>query len=313
MTNLGALIDNDTLINTKTQSFTIPLIGCLNTSKLIPAFITDIEIDLTLNSLSNFIIGVVKATPVADSIVSGYSIRNVELVCEAITLESSGMQQILAMFPGVFKLKSQSYLYGSSTLGAGALGNVDITYSHSLNSLKQFIWWSSPNDVFEGNYAGVCPNLSTWQLLIGSTAYPQQPVKADRPSECFMQNQKAYGSLYSTSHCGSASRYGFAKASTKGGEYAAYVLRNPAIATMALMTSHKSSHKWYQALDLEIINSLKETLYTGISTKGSTNTLRLNISRALSSSATSHAIHFFSCFDVILEFDYANQVINVIQ
>jgi hypothetical protein len=224
------------------------------------------------------------------------------------------MQQILAMFPGVFKLKSQSYLYGSSTLGAGALGNVDITYSHSLNSLKQFIWWSSPNDVVEGNYAGVCPNLSTWQLLIGSTAYPQQPVKADRPSECFMQNQKAYGSLYSTSHCGSASKYGFAKASTKGGEYAVYFVRgSAAVDTMAELTSHKSSHKWYQALDLEIINSLKETLYTGISTKGSTNTLRLNINRALSSTATSHAIHFFSCFDIILEFDYANQVINVIQ
>jgi hypothetical protein len=41
---------------------------------------------------------------------TGYTIRNVELVCEAITLEERGMQQILAMFPGAFKLKSQSYL-----------------------------------------------------------------------------------------------------------------------------------------------------------------------------------------------------------
>ena len=44
-TNLGALIDNDTLLNTKSQSYSIPLVGCLNTSKFIPAFITDIEID----------------------------------------------------------------------------------------------------------------------------------------------------------------------------------------------------------------------------------------------------------------------------
>ena len=50
-TNLGVVIDNATLVNTKTQSFAIPLIGCLNTSKLIPAFITDIEIDLTLNNI----------------------------------------------------------------------------------------------------------------------------------------------------------------------------------------------------------------------------------------------------------------------
>ena len=313
-TNLGALIDNDADILTDTQSYSIPLIGCLNTSKLIPGFITDIEIDLTLNNITNFILNAGINPVVADCFATGYTIKNVELVCEAITLESSGMQQILAMFPGAFKLKSQSYLYGSSTLASGAFGTVAITYSHSLNSLKQFIWWSSPNDVLEGNYGGVCPNLSTWQLLIGSTAYPQQPVKADRPSECFMQNQKAFGSLYSTSHCGSASRYGFAKGTNEFGEYAAYLVRGSAgVDTMAEIISHKKAQKWYQALDLEIINSLKETLYTGISTKGSTNTLRLNIKNSLSSTATSHAVHFFSCFDIILEFDYANQIINVIQ
>jgi hypothetical protein len=90
------------------------------------------------------------------------------------------MQQILAMFPGAFKLKSQSYLYGSSSLSSGAgAGTYDITYSHSLNSLKQFIWWSSPANAWELNYAGVCPNLTGWQLLIGSTAYPQ-PVSKSR-------------------------------------------------------------------------------------------------------------------------------------
>ena len=135
--NLGVLIENVT--SSLTQSFSLPLIGCLNTSKLIPAFITDIEIDLTLNNLSNFLSSVTTATP--NSVPTGYTIRNVELVCEAITLEESGMQQILAMFPGAFKLKSQCYLYGSSTLTASQQpGTFDITYSHSLNSLKQFIW-----------------------------------------------------------------------------------------------------------------------------------------------------------------------------
>ena len=301
-TNLGALIED--ISTSTTQSFSIPLIGCLNTAKLIPAFISDIEIDLTLNNIANFISNVT-----ATGNVTGYTIRNVELVCEAITLEQSGMAQLLAMFPGSIKLKSQSYLYGSSSLSASAgAGTYDITYSHSLNSLKQFIWWSSPATAWELNYAGVCPNLSSWQLLIGSTAYPQQPVKADRPSECFMQNQKSFGSLYSTSHCGSCTKYNFSKASTTGGEYLGFDLKP---STYAGYLVDSTANKWYQALDLEIINSLKETLYTGISTKGSTNTLRLNVSRTLA--AQSHAVHFYSCFDVILEFDYANQLINVIQ
>jgi hypothetical protein len=307
-TNLGALIDNDATLNTKSQSYSIPLVGCLNTSKFIPAFITDIEIDLTLNNITNFIIA---STATANSFVTGYTIKNVELVCEAITLEESGMQQILAMFPGQIKLKSQSYLYGSSSLQAAQPATtIDITYSHSLNSLKQFIWWTSPQGVFEGNYAGVCPNLSTWQLLIGSTAYPQQPVKADRPSECFMQNQKAFGSLYSTSHCGSCNKYNFNKASSAVGEYQRYSLRTD-VNTLDKCRTVRNANKWYQALDLEIINNLKESLYTGISTKGSTNTLRLNIKTDLA--ATNHSVHFFSCFDIIIEFDYANQIVNVIQ
>ena len=93
--NLGALIDNDITINNETQSYSIPLIGCLNTSKLIPGFISDIEIDLTLNNINNFI---VTCTDLANSFVTGYTIRNVELVCESITLEDSAMQQILAIF-----------------------------------------------------------------------------------------------------------------------------------------------------------------------------------------------------------------------
>ena len=263
--------------------------------------------------MSNFIINVTNA---ANSNPTSYTIKNVELVCEAITLEASGMQQILEMFPGSFKLKSQSYLYGSSSLTAtSAAATQDITYSHSLNSLKQFIWWCSPSDAWEKNYAGVCPNLTGWQLLIGSTAYPQQLVKADRPSECFMQNQKAFGSLYSTSHSGSATKYNFAKASKVGGATATgeYAVYNVQPVSMALSIVAANANKWYQALDLEVINSLKEPLYTGISTKGSTNTLRLNIGSQGLKDATGHAIHFFSCFDVILEFDYANQTINVIQ
>ncbi len=307
-TNLGSLIDNSTNINTKSQSYSLPLIGCLNTAKLIPGFITDIEIDLTLNNISNFISNITAG--VLDSFPSSYTIKNVELVCEAITLEAGGMQQILAMFPGVFKLKSQSYLYGSSSLAASTTqGTYDITYSHSLNSLKQFIWWSSPSNAWELNYAGVCPNLSSWQLVIGSTTYPQQLVKADRPSECFYQNQKSFGSLYSTSHCGSASKFNFCKASTVGGEYAVYSQKPT---DFVGYSNSNNANKWYQCLDLEIINSLKDTLYTGISTKGSTNTLRLNVgTRALA--AVTHAVHFYSCFDVILEFDYLNQTINVIQ
>jgi hypothetical protein len=120
--------------------------------------------------------------------------------------------------------------------------------------------------------------------------------------------------LYSTSYSGSATDYNFAKASKVGGATATgeYAVYTPQPGTLAGFLSSASANKWYQALDLEIINSLKETLYTGISTKDSTNTLRLNIGPQILA-AESHAVHFFSFFDIIIEFDYANQMINVIQ
>ena len=81
-TNLGAYIEYNSLITT-TQSYSVPLIGCLNTAKFIPALISDIEIDLTVNNIANFISNVVGT--VGTSITS-ILIRNVEIVCDAVTL-----------------------------------------------------------------------------------------------------------------------------------------------------------------------------------------------------------------------------------
>lgn len=163
-------------------------------------------------------------------------------------------------------------------------------------------------------YAGVNPNRQSWQLLLGSTAYPQQPVKCTKVSECFYQNQKSYGSLYSTGHCGSANYRTFAKASTVGGGFGAtgqyHAFTTKPADRAGYINSVENANKWYQALDLEVINQLKDTLFTGISTKGSTNILRLNIGQTLA--ATPHNIHMFSYFDVIMKFDYANGVIETV-
>jgi len=55
-------------------------------------------------------------------------------------------------------IKSESYLYGTSSIAAGnnVKGSFDITYSHGLNSLKKFIWWASPSDQWELLYGRWC-------------------------------------------------------------------------------------------------------------------------------------------------------------
>jgi hypothetical protein len=301
MTNLGwgETVTQDANTSTSRNiSFVIPLIGALNASKLIPLFAGDMELNLTVAQIADSI------RTIGNITVSALSVNNVELIAEVLTLEEAGFQQLLQMHPGVINLKTSSYAYaaGQSIGGAnpGPSGTFDTVVPFSLNSLKQFIWWASPSDSFNGNFDGVNPNLTNYQLFIGSTAYPQQPVKCDSVAELYYQNSKSFGAFYSAGHSGSANRSAMSKASTAGGEYVAYDTTALPFADRLL-----NANKFYCCLDLEIINQLKNSLYSGISTRGSTNTLRLNIGRALKAS-TAVNIHMYACYDVVLNFDYVN-------
>lgn len=278
-------------------TFNVPLIGALNTAKLIPLFAGDIEFNLTVASPSDCI----RVFTVANGLkVDKVNISNVELIYDVLTLEESAFQNLLQMYP-VISIKSQSYAYSSpAILTTPGTGTQDIIIPYSLNSLKQFIWWTSPSDTLAPGFDGVNPNLQNYNLVIGSTSYPQQPVKGD-VSEIYYQNCKSFSSFYSASHTGSCLRLSMSKASTAGGEFLAYANNSTTFANALLPANN---NKFYCVLDLETINQNKESLYSGISTRGSTNTLRINVSRPLA--AVTHNIHMYACYDMVLNFDYVN-------
>lgn len=286
-------------------TFTIPLIGAIGSaSKLIPMFAGDIELQFTVNAVNDFI----RFTAPAG--VGNYrvTIDQVELVAEMLTLEESSFRELISNYPNVLNVKSQSYSYASGqSLPVVASGTTDIIMPFSLNSLKQVLWWTTPADA-QLPLESVNPNLTNWNLIIGSTSYPQVPVKASSVAECYYQNQKSFGSVYSAGHNGSARRNEFARASTTQGEYQAYVTSALDYSAVVTNITAVNSSKWAQCLDLEVLNNLKESLYSGINTRGSTNTLRLNIGTALSNAT--HAIHIYACYDVIINFDYVNGVIT---
>jgi len=137
--------------------------------------------------------------------------------------------------------------------------------------------------------------------------HPVQPVKCDKLAECMYQIKKAWGSLYSTDNNGTIARSNFRKAGTSSGEYKAYT---SGALTDSNLGNASYSNKWYACIDLELINNFKDAMYSGINTKDGTHTFRLNIDRALP--AYTFAISYYSHFDVVLEFDYINRVVNVI-
>lgn len=286
-----------------TASFSIPLIGILGaTEKFIPLNTADLELNLTIDQNDEFLY--FTDLP-ASATVTNISISNVEFVGEVLQMEDSGHQQLLAMNPDGFKVKTQSWSYASGgSLPSGASGVQDLVVPFSLSSMKQFIWSCQPSNMWDKKYGGVNPNLSSYQLLIGGSPYPVQPVNAGRLAEVYYQNSKSFGAFYSSSHSGCAVRSTLAKASTAyNGEYTAYTQAAPA--TAALIETFSNSNKFVCSLDLEHINQAKMGLYTGISSRGSTNTLRLNVQTALA--AVSHAIHMFASYDVQLTFDWRNQ------
>jgi hypothetical protein len=196
------------------RSYSVPIIGILNIHKLIPLFCDELQLDFTVNNENNFL-----CCCTSYSFYHTWQIEDIEIVGDVLTMEESGFNELLKMYPNGMSIKSESYLYGTRNLNlnlnlaASAKGSYDITYSHGLNSLKKFIWWASPTDQWEGLYGGVNQNLQNYQLMIGSTAYPQLPVKSYSVAEQFYQNQKSFGAFISTNHCGSCDRSNMIKCS----------------------------------------------------------------------------------------------------
>lgn len=287
----------------------MPILSILtNTSKLIPPFLSDIQMNFTLDSVANIF-----AVPTGDTGVSSYIIKNVNIVYEQVTLEASSMSTLLSQFPQALSLKSSTYIYGSTNVAAGSVGTTDLTYPHSLSSLKEFIWTSSLNNAVDKGFSGVNPNLREWSLLINNTQYPIQGVKANSLAESHAQLRKAWSALFSTSHCGSIVRDNMNKsvdASKPTAEFVAYK-QTAADASDASLKDPVNSNKWYGVLDLEIINNgARDVLLNGISTKDSVNTLRLQIDSAFGAAVN---VKYWSHYDAIITFDYQNSIASVNQ
>lgn len=305
ISNSAAIASNAT--ESVIRTYSVPILGILNTNKLIPLFCDDIQIDLTLNTLSNFTFILKTGSTTFD-----ISIDEVELVADILTMEQQGFNEILKMYPNGMSYKTESYLYGSSNLPANGVGTYDITYSHNLKSLKRFMWWSSPSGIWENNYAGVNPNLQNYQLLIGSIAYPSLPVKAYSIAEVFYQLQKSFGAFYSTAHCGSIDRSGISKCSLRSAgskftaEFSNYQSGTPTLPQARGDTS-AWSHKYYSCIDVEQLNNAKESLYSGISTNGSSNLFRINVASPLAN--VIHNVTYYSVYDAVITFDWVNSKI----
>jgi hypothetical protein len=291
-----------------TLDFAIPLNSILtNCEKFLPAGFDEFVIELTIANMISAA-GVQNPTFIIHKDiagVSGFTMSDLEICAQVFELSPPTYNQLMAQYPQGVSLKSQSYMYGSGSLPASAgAGTYDIVYSHKLQSIKQFIMSVAPTNAIEGPlYAGVNPNLNTYNLSINGTTYPQRPVRISAgPSESYAQNQKSFGALMSDLKSGSVIPEHHAIASTAYNTlYDAY-LTYGTLGNRDLADLPARCNRHFMLLDLESINGGKP-VYNGVSTSGSgtSSVIRLEVGTGLAASV--HNVHYFSVYDALLKFD----------
>lgn len=284
--------------------FSMPMIGLLNMTRYLPGYGTELIIELTLNSAFAF-------APVAlgtTNSVTAISLSNLELVSQVLEFSPAAFAMVQQQYAEKIVIKSETYSFGSNTVAGATVGVVDLAFNVRVNSLKRLFLICSPSTVPEGvGYGSVNPNANSISFISNGMTFPQRPVQCQRGAEVFAQFQKAFGGLYSSDKSSQISISGWRRASTAyvAGVYAAF---NATASAAALAASPNS---WYFVLDLESLSAHKDTMYNGVNTTGSSaNYIRVDIATALA--ATPHTLSYFSCHDVLLNFDLVSGIVSTI-
>lgn len=283
--------------------WSIPMVGLMNMTKYLPAYGSELILELTIAPASAWSI-----PGTATSAVTAFTMSNVELVTQVLEFSPTAFQMIQQQYADKIVLKSETYSFGSTTLPAASSGVVDIPFQIRCNSLKRLFLLCSPTDVAEGvGYGAVNPNANSISFINNGLSYPQRPVQLTRPAEAFSQILKAFGGLYSADKSSHIGINGFRRASTAyiAGVYGAY----NAIRTTAAMTVNANKH--FIALDLETLSNHKDSMYNGVNTSGSSsNYIRIDIGTQLANVA--HSVNFFSCHDVLLNMDLQSGIVSAV-
>lgn len=298
-TNIGGPLFNSTASlgsnNGNTVTFALPIIGIFDANKYIPMWNSNIDLELTINALSNWL------TIIIGSFNAGitFTLSNLELVFDSIELSPESFNMVMANYPQKVVIKTASYLAGTSAAFSGS-GAQDIPINARLSSMKQLFFYFNQSNLADQTFGGVNPNGQDVVFITNGKYYPQRPVKLTNPSEVYMQIQKSFGSIKSYSHSGSIGKYELCRRQTINSLYAGPITGKATLQTLG--------NKFYLSIDTEIINTNKDSLYNGIQT-GVNSNIRLNIADTLSTAMT---CYYWCCYDVLLEMDFVSGITRAI-
>lgn len=311
--NLGLIVNVDAVAGReRILDFCMPMIGLLNMTKYLPAYGTELIIELTMAPPSSFAPLGNGANANAVTLTS-FAMSNLEMVSQVLEFSPSAFAMVQAQYPEKVVLKSETYSFGSTTIAGQSVGTTDIPFNIRVNSLKRLFAIFSPSTVAEGvGYGSICPNAQGIQFISNGVQYPQRAVQCARPAESYAQWLKSFGGLYSPDKSGQFNVANYRRASTAyvADVYNAFIAR-PDAAVGDKITAVGSGNAWFFALDLEALSNHKDTMYNGVNTTGSSaNYIRVDIGVALAN--TPHTVSYFSCHDILLNIDLVSGIVSTI-
>ena len=295
--NITFEIRSSTLPNNGTTlTFAIPIIGVFDAVKYLPMWNSNIDLELTINALTNWLTTVDGTGSLTNA---GFSLYNLELVFDSIELSPESFGMVMSNYPQKVVIKSQTYLAGTGALATNS-GGQDISINARLSSMKQLFFYFSQSDLADQSFGAVNPNANDVVFITNGKYYPQRPVKLTNPSEVYMQIQKSFGSIKTYSHSGAIGKSELCRRN-KANNW--YFTPNKTKSDL-----DKFGNKFYLAIDTEIINTNKNSLYNGIQT-GVNSNIRLNIADSLDQSMT---CYYWCAYDALLEFDFTTGITRAI-
>jgi hypothetical protein len=100
-----------------TTTFAIPIIGILNSTKMLPMFGGDLIVEFTVADISRWLVKTAGATANTAIANMTFTLDNLELVYDSIELSPESHNMVMAAYPQKLIIKSQSYNFGSVSLG----------------------------------------------------------------------------------------------------------------------------------------------------------------------------------------------------
>ena len=289
--------------NSLSQAFSIPIIGIFDAMKYMPMWNTNIDLELTINNINNILVAV--GTNVVAGSVPVMTLTNLELVFDSIELSPESFAMVTANYPQKVVIKTQTYLSGTGSVPAGASGGQDIPINARLSSMKQLYFYFNQPGLADGTFGGINPNGQDVVFITNGKYYPQRPIKLTNPSEVYMQQRKSFGSIKSVFNSGSISKRNLCRRQKENALYNA-----PVTNAVSLVSVPPLANQFYLAIDTEIINTNKNSLYNGIQT-GVNSNIRLNIQEQLATTS-SLTCYYWCCYDALLEFDFVTGITRAI-